>query len=70
MTRAGSKVLGDGRQTKSYLYVGDCIEAILTAVEHHGDEPGYAVYNLGTDETVTVDDSIATITARLGSHPD
>ena len=26
------RVLGDGRQEKSYLYVGDCVEAILTAV--------------------------------------
>lgn len=63
------RVLGDGRQTKSYLYVGDCIGAILTAVRHHGDVPGYAVYNLGADETVTVDDSIATITGHLGVEP-
>ena len=26
------RVLGDGRQEKSYLYVQDCVEAILTAV--------------------------------------
>jgi UDP-glucose 4-epimerase len=64
------RVLGDGRQQKSYLYVGDCVGAILTAVRHHGDEPGYAVYNLGTDETVIVDDSIATITARMGVAPE
>jgi UDP-glucose 4-epimerase len=62
-------VLGDGRQTKSYLYVGDCIEAIMTTVAHHGDGPGAFVYNLGTDETTTVDDSIATITGRLGLSP-
>src|SRR5690349_17066012 len=27
----GLRVLGDGRQEKSYLYVGDCISAMLTA---------------------------------------
>ncbi|HWI21781.1 MAG TPA: NAD-dependent epimerase/dehydratase family protein [Baekduia sp.] len=64
------KVLGDGRQTKSYLYIQDCLDAIVTAVEHHGDEPGAHVYNLGTDETTTVDDSIATITKRLGVTPE
>jgi UDP-glucose 4-epimerase len=62
-------VLGDGRQTKSYLYVQDCVDAILTATAHHRDEPGTHIYNLGTDETVTVDDSIATITAQMGVTP-
>jgi UDP-glucose 4-epimerase len=62
-------VLGDGRQTKSYLYVQDCVDAILTATAHHGDDAGTHIYNLGTDETVTVDDSIATITAQMGVTP-
>jgi UDP-glucose 4-epimerase len=62
-------VLGDGRQTKSYLYVQDCVDAILRATAHHGDDPGTHIYNLGTDETVTVDDSIATITAQMGVTP-
>lgn len=64
------RVLGDGRQTKSYLYVGDCVEAILAAVRHHGEDAGYDVYNLGNEETVTVDDSVATITAHLGLSPE
>jgi UDP-glucose 4-epimerase len=63
------RVLGDGRQEKSYLYVGDCVAAMLLALEQP-DEPGMvAVYNLGTDETIVVDDSIATITERLGVAP-
>jgi UDP-glucose 4-epimerase len=63
-------VLGDGRQEKSYLYVQDCVTAMLTAVEAHGDEPGAAhVYNLGSDETVTVNQSLATITGHLGVDP-
>jgi UDP-glucose 4-epimerase len=63
-------VLGDGRQEKSYLYVQDCVEAMLTAVAHHGDEPGAHVYNLGTDATVVVDDSIAIITDHMGVAPE
>jgi UDP-glucose 4-epimerase len=63
-------VLGDGRQEKSYLFVQDCVEAMLTAVAHHGDEPGAHVYNLGTDATVVVDDSIAIITDHMGVSPE
>lgn len=64
------RVLGDGRQEKSYLYVQDCVDAILTAVEHHQDEPGAHVYNLGTDETIVVDESVAIITGHLGLSPE
>ncbi len=64
------RVLGDGRQEKSYLYVQDCLSAILLAVERHGEEPGAHVYNLGTDETIVVDDSIAIITRHLGCSPE
>jgi UDP-glucose 4-epimerase len=63
------RVLGDGRQEKSYLYVQDCITAILTALDHHDDDSGTHVYNLGTDETVVVDESIAIITEHLGVSP-
>ncbi len=63
-------VLGDGRQEKSYLYVQDCVEAMLMAVAHHGEEPGAHVYNLGTDATVVVDDSIGIITDHMGVSPE
>jgi UDP-glucose 4-epimerase len=59
------QVLGDGRQEKSYLYVKDCLEAMLTAAGRHEHGGGALIYNLGTDETLTVDESIATITEHL-----
>jgi UDP-glucose 4-epimerase len=64
------RVLGDGRQEKSYLYVGDCISAILTAAKHHEGEPGAHVYNLGTEETILVDDSVKIITEHLSLSPE
>jgi len=64
------RVLGDGRQEKSYLYVQDCLSAILMAVEHHAQEPGAHVYNLGTEETIVVDESVAIITEHLGLSPE
>jgi UDP-glucose 4-epimerase len=64
------RVLGDGRQEKSYLYVQDCVSAILTAAAAPDGNTGTAtVYNLGTDETLTVDDSVATISSHLGLTP-
>jgi UDP-glucose 4-epimerase len=64
------RVLGDGRQEKSYLYVQDCVSGILNAVAEHAAEAGSThVYNLGTDETIVVDRSIATITGHLGLDP-
>ena len=61
------RVLGDGRQRKSYLYVQDCVSAMLTALRAH--DSGFAVYNLGTDESIVVDESIAVITNHLGVQP-
>jgi UDP-glucose 4-epimerase len=61
------RVLGDGRQRKSYLYVQDCVNAMLTALQAH--DAGFAVYNLGTDESIVVDESIAVITDYLGVQP-
>ncbi len=60
-------VLGNGRQKKSYLYVEDCLAAILTALARA--EARVNVFNLGTEEYVEVNDSIATITAHLGLAP-
>ncbi len=64
------RVLGDGRQEKSYLYVGDCVSAMTLAMNQQLDPGALRVYNLGTDETIVVDDSISTITAHLGVTPD
>jgi UDP-glucose 4-epimerase len=66
------RVLGDGTQRKSYLYVGDCINAMLHVLDlgaakkaRHGVE----IYNLGTEEYVQVNDSIGCICKELGLSP-
>jgi UDP-glucose 4-epimerase len=64
------RVLGDGRQRKSYLYVHDCVAAMLVAAERHEQEPGAHVYNLGTDETVVVEDSLRIILEHLALAPE
>ncbi|MDR1510780.1 MAG: NAD-dependent epimerase/dehydratase family protein [Synergistaceae bacterium] len=61
-------VLGDGYQRKSYLYVQDCIDAMLLL---EGCLPEkYGVFNLGVDSYCTVRDSIEWITEWLGVKPE
>jgi UDP-glucose 4-epimerase len=62
------EVLGDGRQRKSYMYVQDCIDAMLLAVEKAGGRVN--LFNLGADEYCTVNDSIGWICERLGVAPE
>jgi len=62
-------VLGDGQQRKSYLYVGDCVNGILAGLDSV-EEGGFNVFNLGTDETVIVDESAAIIASHMGVEPE
>ncbi len=66
------KVLGDGTQRKSYLYVQDCVSALLHVMNlgtakkaRHGVE----IYNLGTPEYVQVNNSIGYLSKALGLQP-
>ena len=60
-------ILGNGHQRKSYLYIHDCIDAMLLALEQTTD--GFAVYNLGTDQYCEVNDSVGWICNHLGLNP-
>ena len=66
------RVLGDGKQRKSYLYVGDCLEAMLHVISNataRGVKHNVLIYNLGTEEYVEVNHSIAIICKALGLAP-
>jgi len=60
-------ILGDGKQSKSYLHVDDCIEAMLIALKQGDDK--VAIFNLGTDEVCQVLESVNWILGRLGLSP-
>lgn len=60
-------ILGDGKQRKSYLYVQDCIDAMLLAVEKA--QSPLNIFNLGTDHYCQVDDSVRWICEFLNLSP-
>lgn len=61
------RVLGNGKQRKSYLYVGDCVDAILLALTKATGS--VTVYNLGNDTYCEVNDSVRWICEAMGVTP-
>ena len=61
------KILGNGHQRKSYLYVQDCVDAILRAVDTVREK--VSILNLGTSEYCEVNDSVGWISEHLGVQP-
>lgn len=62
------KILGDGNQSKSYLYVQDCIDAILLALKKSNEKIN--IFNLGTDAYCQVKDSAKWISEALDISPE
>ncbi len=48
------EILGDGKQTKSYLHVDDCVSATLTAFEKQ--DKIHDIFNVGSSEKHNVDE--------------
>jgi UDP-glucose 4-epimerase len=66
------RVLGDGSQRKSYLYIGDCLDAMCHVIKlgtARNAKHRVETYNLGTEEFSQVNDSIRWICQTLGVKP-
>ena len=51
------EILGDGNQTKSYIYVDDCIEAMFAGLKAKANEEAknrVNIFNIGTDDMISV----------------
>ncbi len=46
------EIWGDGKQTRSFLYIDDCIEGVLKLMESDYEKP----INIGSDRLVTIDE--------------
>jgi len=61
-------ILGDGRQEKSYMYVGECIDAMCRVVERSDGDMN--TYNLGTRTTTSVTRIADIVSEEMGIDPD
>jgi UDP-glucose 4-epimerase len=61
------RVLGNGKQRKSYLHIEDCLDAMLVAMGKANEKVN--IFNLGVDDYCEVNDSIGWISKTLGVTP-
>jgi len=57
-------VWGDGRQTRSFMFIDDCVEGLLRLMASDYREP----LNLGTEEMVSVDDLVDLVCRIAGKR--
>jgi GDP-D-mannose 3',5'-epimerase len=58
------EIWGDGEQTRSFMYVGDCVEGLLRLMVSDFSEP----LNLGTDRLVTVNQLVDIVSRIAGKR--
>ena len=61
-------ILGNGEQRKSYLYIQDCLDAMIIAIEKSDDKVN--IFNLGVDGYCQVNDSVGWICENLNLSPE
>ncbi|MDA8295341.1 MAG: NAD-dependent epimerase/dehydratase family protein [Actinomycetota bacterium] len=58
------EIWGDGKQTRSFTYITDCLEGTLRLLMSDWDEP----LNVGSSELVSVDQLVDIVEAIAGTH--
>ncbi len=58
------EILGDGTQTKSYLHVEDCVNAMLVGINFNREKVG--IYNVGSEDQVTVKEIADIVCEKMG----
>jgi len=58
------EILGDGTQNKSYLYISDCIEAMLLGLEKAKEQ--VEIYNVGSEDQIDVKTIAQIVTKEMG----
>jgi UDP-glucose 4-epimerase len=69
LTRDSSRlrILGNGKQSKTYLHVSDVVDAVLAAFAQVNS--GFAVFNVGTGDSITVTEIAEIAVQCLGVNP-
>ncbi|MCS7114986.1 MAG: NAD-dependent epimerase/dehydratase family protein [Candidatus Bathyarchaeota archaeon] len=58
------EILGDGTQTRSYIYISDAVDATMAAWESLGD--GFEAYNVGSEDWVDVNEIASIVASVMG----
>ncbi len=58
------EILGDGRQSKDYMYVKDCVDGIMLGYEKSSARVN--IFNLGLQEQTTVDELASLVIEEMG----
>ncbi len=58
------EVWGDGNQTRSFMYIDDCVEGLIRIMDSNCSEP----LNLGTDRLVTINELVDLVTKIAGKN--
>jgi len=58
------EILGDGKQVRSYIYIDDAVEATIVAWRR--TEASYEVYNIASEDWITVDEVADEVIKAMG----
>jgi UDP-glucose 4-epimerase len=58
------EILGDGTQNKSYMYIDDCIDAVMATMKHVDRE--IEIFNVGSEDSMSVKDIGITVSKGMG----
>jgi UDP-glucose 4-epimerase len=62
------EILGNGKQKKSYLYIDDCIKALMLGLKEFRSR--LEIFNVGSDDQVDTNTIAQIIIDELGLHPE
>ncbi len=57
------EILGDGKQTKSYIHVNDVVSAMLLMMRL--DQPGFEIYNVATEDQASVSEIASLVVEEM-----
>jgi nucleoside-diphosphate-sugar epimerase len=57
------EIWGDGNQTRSFMYIDDCIEGTMRVFNHHK----FDIFNIGSEEQVSINTLLDTVEDVAGN---
>jgi len=58
------EIWGDGKQTRSFLYIDECIDAVIKLIESNFDKP----INIGSEEMISINDLAKLVITLSGKN--